>query len=72
MPNGFATQDELFDLENFLAWFIWRCRRYSIRSRWARGVAEHLAEKHNINVDKLAEEFDFENIWKEFIPDDRV
>ncbi len=75
MSNGFMADEEIADLENFIAWFIWRCNRGEIRSQFTLGVARFLAEKHNIDVDKLAskEEYGFENLsgvgvreWRKF------
>ena len=75
MSNGFKMDEEIGDLENFVAWFIWRCNRGEIRSTFTQGVARYLARKHNIDVDKLAskEEYDFENLsgfgvreWRQF------
>jgi hypothetical protein len=44
-----------------------------IRSTFTLGVAKFLAEKYHIDVDKRAEEYDFENLsgfgvkeWKQF------
>lgn len=73
MSNGFEMDEEIADLENFLAWFIWRCNRGEIRSRFTQGVARFLAKKHHIDVDKLSNEYDFENLsgfgvkeWQQF------
>lgn len=73
MSNGFMMDEEIMDLENFVAWWIWRCNRGEIRSTFTQGVAKFLAEKHNIDVDKLAKEYDFENLsgygvkeWRQF------
>ena len=60
------TEHEQWEI--FLAWFVWRCRNYGIRSRWTRAVAESLLEQYDLDVDELAEKYDFKNIWKEFRP----
>jgi len=75
MSNGFAMDEEIMDLETFVAWFIWRCNRGEIRSQFTQGVAKYLAKKYNIDVDGLAskEVYDFENLsgagvreWRQF------
>jgi hypothetical protein len=63
MSNGFKIDAELFDMEKFVAWFLWRCDRYEIRSRWTKAVAEQLVKEYNIDIN--AYEFD-ENTFKEF------
>jgi hypothetical protein len=73
MSNGFMMDEEIGDLENFVAWWIWRCNRGEIRSTFTQGVAKFLAKKYHIDVDKLAKEYDFENLsgfgvkeWRQF------
>lgn len=61
------TEHELSEI--FVAWFLWRCYRYEIRSNWTRAVAEHIMEERGLVVDEMAEKYGFnDGMWEEFEP----
>ena len=58
--------------EIFVAWFIWRCSRFEIISRWTKAVAKHIAKELDLDVAEMAEKYGFEDgMWEEFIPKQR-
>ena len=63
MSNGVKIDAEMYDLDNFVSWFLWRCRRWQLRSTGTRTVVEHLVEEYNIDV--ASYDFDDES-YKEF------
>lgn len=63
--SGDLMIEELDDLERFIAWFLYRCNRDEIRSRWTRAVAQNLIDKYEININ----DFNFDNDnFEEFKP----
>lgn len=63
--SGDLMIEELDDLERFIAWFLYRCNRGEIKSRWTRAVAQNLVDKYEISID----DFNFDNDnFEEFKP----
>lgn len=61
------TEHELSEI--FVAWFLWRCYKGEILSRWTRAVAEDIMEKRGLVVDEMAEKYGFyDGMWDEFKP----